>query len=138
MSAQGPTSREASFPGLHAFTYHPPPGASANRYPRAAHPAENTGSTWPFPSRSTRRTSSPLYPSLATTWCKGARRLSGTPVATPPRCFPPNLVAMLHSFFDCLRVGAPDDVTFAAQCPLARTASETAKSFRLLSQLSLA
>src|SRR5215218_3878288 len=102
-SAQGPTSKETSSPGVYVLTYHPPPVASANRYPRAAHPAENTGSTPPFPSRRIRSTSNPFSPFLATTWCKRAGRLSGTPVASPPRCFPPNLVATLHSFFHCLR-----------------------------------
>jgi hypothetical protein len=46
-----------------------------------------------------RRTSNPLSPSLAATWCKQAGRLSGTPVVSPPRCFPPHLVATSHSFF---------------------------------------
>src|SRR5829696_2531077 len=47
--AQGPTSREMSSPGVYVLTYHPPPGASANKYPRAAQAAENTGNTSPLP-----------------------------------------------------------------------------------------
>src|SRR5215213_885982 len=47
--AQDPASREKSSPGVHVFTYHPPPGASAKMYLRAAHPAENTGTVSPLP-----------------------------------------------------------------------------------------
>src|SRR5215208_4417400 len=81
--AQGPASREMSSPGVHVFTYHPPPSASAKRYPRAADPAENTGNVSPLPSRGMRSTSNPSSPCLATTWWTGIRR----PVLTsaPPR-----------------------------------------------------
>jgi hypothetical protein len=96
--AQGPTSRETSSLGIHVLTYHPPPGASAKRNPRAAHPAENTSSASPPTCSGTRRTSSPLSPSLTTTWCKGARRLTESPVASPLCCCPTNLIATSRSF----------------------------------------
>src|ERR671911_73862 len=117
---QGPTSREMSSPGVYVFTYHPPPGASANRYPREAQAAENTGNTSPFPSRRMRSTSNLFSPSLTTTQCKGAELLAGLPVVSPLHGFPPNLVATSTSpsFSHAVSVRAPEGLRFAARRPL--------------------
>src|SRR4051794_26842149 len=86
---QGPASREKNSPGMHVLTYHPPPGASAKRYPRAAHPAENTGNVSPLSSRGMRRTSNSSSPSLATTWWTGIGRPALT--SAPSRLAGPHL-----------------------------------------------
>src|SRR5215211_2265882 len=108
MPTQGPTSREMSSPGVYVLTYHPPPGASANRYPWEAQAAENTGNTSPFPSRRVRSASNSFSLGLTTTQCKGAGLLSGILVVSPLHCFAPNLVVTSRSFSHAVYVRAPD------------------------------